>query len=298
MNACLLAAFSLAQEPAPAPDVPQPRVHYPGTIQPDFRWYELEILYDQGKHQEGLERAKALRAQYPQDADLVWLQVRFMFEIAEGISRLDKSFDKIAWYTEMLRLTNEGLALAPGHGHLLYARGIAAGRLGTTKGVLASLGSAKAIEADWLKVSASRFAYSSIGGQEILPCDSDLTLSIFYRLVPDWWIVQVLSGTRGDLQKSVDYAAKADKCAPNRILTVKELGVAQLCLGQDTDDAAMQAAGMATLQRATGLPITSDKTDLIDLKHVRMILAEPSLACEYSRDGQQELDESKLPPQK
>ncbi len=287
--ALFLAVQSLAQDPtAPA--------GRPGTVAPDFKWWELELLYDQGKHQEGLGRVKALRAENPQDADLAWLQVRFMFEIAEGVGRLDPSFDKIGWYSEMLRVANQGLMLAPGQPHLLYARGIAAGRLGTTKGVLASLGSAKSIESDWLRAANSGFAYSSIGGQEILPCDAHLTLAIFYRLVPDWWIVQVLAGTRGDLPKSVKYALDADKCAPGRILTVKELGVSQLCLGQDTDDEAMQAAGMATLRRALALPATSDQTDAMDKQHTRMLLADPTLACEYSRDGQQDLDESKLPP--
>ncbi|MBA2321486.1 MAG: hypothetical protein H0V89_10045 [Deltaproteobacteria bacterium] len=291
MITALLAIACFAQDPVLAA-----RVSYPGTVTSDFRWWDLEVLYDEGRYPEGLTAAKQARQSNPKDADLYWLQIRFMFEIAEGVSRLDKSFDKVAWYTEMLNLANLGLAIAPDHGHLLYARGIAAGRLGTTKGVLASLGSAKGIEADWQRVSSSGFAYSSIGGQEVLPCDAHLTLAIFYRLVPDWWIVQVLAGTRGDLQKSADYGAKADRCSPGRILIVKELGVSQLCLGQNTKDPAMEAAGTATLKRALTLPIVSDKTDRIDLQHVRMLLEDPSLACEYSRDGQQELDESKLPP--
>ena len=35
-------------------------------------------------------------------------------------------------------------------------------------------------------------------------------------------------------------------------------------------------------------------TDLTDVKHARMLIADPSLACEYSRDGQQDLDEAQL----
>lgn len=287
MPAPLAVLCALAAAPAHAA--------YPGTVQPSDPWYELEVLYDRGDMQAGLARTKALRAAAPRDPELIWHQIRFMFEVAEVVPKSDRSFDKLAWYQEMYDLANEGLALAPGHGHLLFARGIALGRLGTTRGVLASLGSVKAVEADWLAASRSGYTYAAIGGQEVLPCDADLTLAILYRLVPDWWIVETLAGVRGDLQKSVEYAAKADRCSPDRLLTLKELGVSQLCLGQRMENPAMVALGTNTLARAAAMPATGQPTDAVDLKHVRMIQADPSLACEYSRDGQQDLDREKLP---
>ena len=271
-------------------------VTYPGTVQPSDRWWELESYYDKGEMKVGLARTEELRKSAPKDVDLIWLQVRFMFEIGEVVPRTDRSFDKLAWYQKMYDLTTEGLALSPGHGHLLFGRGIALGRLGTTRGVLASLGSVKAVEADWLAAAKSDYQYASIGGQEVLPCDAFLTLAIFYRLVPDWWIVQVMAGTRGDLPTSVEYAKRADQCSPDRLLTLKELGVSQLCLGQSTGDAVAIAQGTQTLARALATPMTGQPTDLVDLKHTKMILADPSLACEYSRDGQQDLDREKLPP--
>jgi hypothetical protein len=272
-----------------------PRVDYPGVVTPDDKWWELEVLYDQGEIEKGLARTKEFRQQFPDDPDLIWHQIRFMFEIGELVPRNSKTFDKIAWYQEMIALANRGLEIAPGQGHLLFARGIAVGRLGTTKGVLASLGTVKAIEADWQATAASGYKYSSIGGQEVLPCDAWLTLGIFYRLVPDWWIVQVMAGIRGDLHKSLEYAEKADQCTPNRIISTKELGVTQLCLGQKTHDPAMQALGMNTLARGLSIPTFNDKTDAVDIEHIKLLLAQPDLACAYSRDGQQDLDRAKLP---
>jgi len=32
----------------------------------------------------------------------------------------------------------------------------------------------------------------------------------------------------------------------------------------------------------------------MDMRHARMLLKQPELACEYSRDGQQELDKKKF----
>jgi len=52
-----------------------------------------------------------------------------------------------------------------------------------------------------------------------------------YRLVPDSFIVQMLAGTRGGLDKSRGHLEKANRCAPGRIGTMKELGVTQICKG-------------------------------------------------------------------
>ena len=114
-----LTAPSLAVTPA------APRVDYPGVVTPDGKWWELEVLYDSGDLEGGLKRTKELRAQYPKDPDLIWHEVRFMFEIGELVPRTTKTFDKVAWYQQMYDLANEGLAIDPHNGHLLFARGIA-----------------------------------------------------------------------------------------------------------------------------------------------------------------------------
>jgi len=285
----LLAALAVATEPTSTP--PGSALAALVSVDP---YHSLEVLYDQGRMQEGLTQVSRLRQAAPRDPELIWHEIRFRFEIAEVVPRTDRSFDKEAWYQEMVDLANEGLGLAPGHGHLLFARGIAVGRLGTTRGVLASLGSARQMEADWQAAARSGHRYRALHDQEILPCDAYLTLAMFYRLVPDWWIVETVAGTRGDLQKSVDYAQQADRCSPNRMLTLKELGASQLCLGQSRGDDALVQAGLGSLRRAATLPVGSQATDRVDLAHVRLLLADPSLACGYSRDGQQERDREAL----
>ena len=67
----------------------------------------------------------------------------------------------------------------------------------------------------------------------------------------------------------------------------------QLCIGTTRDDPAMLAQGVATINRYLTLPPTS-KTDVIDIKHGARLLGDPKLACGYSRDGQQDLDEKQL----
>ena len=190
------------------------------------------------------------------------------------------------------RLAETGLDLRPDDPHLRFARGLANARLGTTKGVLSSLFLARTVEGDWLYTANSGFTYSALGEKEVLPADVYQALGVFYRLVPDWWIVQVVAGTRGDLDKSHDFLQKAAKSRAN-IPILKELGVTQLCIGTKRDDAKMLADGQATLDKALAMPPRDDK-HRIDHKHIQMLKADPKMACEYSRDGQQDLDKKKM----
>lgn len=268
-------------------------IEFPGQCSPEDRHFDIEILYYEGRFDEGLAEVERRLAADPSDKDLYWMKARFIFEIGERFDRKDTSIDKVAYYEGMLATVEKGLALAPGDPHLRFARGIAMGRLGTTRGILSSLFMAKTVEQDWLSVAEHpTFRYASLGGHELLPCDAYHSLGIYYRLVPDWWIVQVLAGTRGDLNKALSWNQKSVKCKPDEVQNWKELGATQLCLGT-RGDAAMLEAGKASLRHALTLKAHNERAR-IDLDHCRKMIDDPSLACEYSRDGQQDLDESKL----
>ncbi len=292
--ALIWAPASANEIEAPAAEAPAAEaypVRYEGQVLPDQPHYDLELLYHHDRFEEGLAAARAALAEAPGDKDLYWLAARFMYEIGERDE--DPSVDKVAYYQEMVATAEAGLALAPDDAHLRFARGIGMGRLGTTRGVLASLWSAKGIEADWLAVVNSDLRYSSIGGQEQLPCDAYHALGIFYRLVPDWWAVQLLAGTRGDLQRSLEFNTQATRCKADSIQNWKELAATQLCLGQRGEDEAMTASGLASLERALAIPARNDR-QRIDHQHAKKMRDDPSIGCEYSRDGQQDLDRKKL----
>ena len=90
------------------------------------------------------------------------------------------------------------------------AMGVAIGRDGTHRGVLASLFNAKRLEDIWLDAADDDFLYASINGEERIPCDVWHGLGIFYRLVPDSWIVKLLAGTKGSLDKSLEFHTKSN----------------------------------------------------------------------------------------
>ncbi len=291
-----------AEDAAPTEDAvsdepAEPRWDLPdiaGQIGPDSPHWDLEVMYHNAEYKGGLIKTKARILQNPGDPDLYWIAARFQFEIGEQIDRTDTSIDKEAFYKQMLDYTDKGLAVSPGNPHLLYAKGIALGRYGTTRGVLSTLFLAEEVEETWLQVANSGFTYRSIAGEEWLPCDVHICLSIFYRLVPDSWLVQAVAGTRGSMDKSMSHILKANQCSGGAAIgTVKELGVVQLCQGQKNDDSALVAKGEQTLRYLLTLP-ANRPSEHTDHRHARMLLANPDIACGYSRDGQQDLDESKL----
>lgn len=265
----------------------------PGPVTPDFPHHDLEVMYSQARIDEGLALARQRLAANPNDVELYRHVARFMFEQAEVVDKNAATFDKVAHYQQMYDLLNKALTLDPGNAHLLFNRGVALGRLSTTRGVMSSIANLKSVEADWLASAGAAYRYRSLDGGESMPCSAYLTLGIFYRLVPDSWIVGVLAGVRGDLDKSLMWLEKANKCHPNRIGIVKELGVTQLCIGDLRKQPDMTVRGKATLTTVLAMP-PSHTTGAIDQKHARKLIDDPSLACGYSRDGQVEIDRKEL----
>ncbi len=297
MLAVLASLWALATPPTPPPPSIPPGLDepyhptFPGQVTPDSPYWDLEVLYYKERHEEG-QRLAEERYAATGDPHLTLYIARFLYQRMEGNPDIPKR-ERLAAYERSLQLLEEGLEAMPDDMHLRFARAIVQARLGTTRGVLASLRLASTVEQAWLEVAESGFHYRSIGPHEQLPCDAYLALGIFYRLIPDWWIVQALAGTRGDLHKSLEMHQKSVACAGEQIRNLKELAVTQLCLGQRTGDDALIEEGKRTINRFLALTPAME-AEVVDLKHGAMLLADPSLACEYSRDGQQDLDRKKL----
>jgi len=259
----------------------------------DSRFPELEQLYSDDKPEEGLKRAEALLVTHPQDVELLVLAARFVYEIGERHKR-DAAFDKVGLYTKMVRFLEMAQARAPNDARVGWGLGVAKARLSTTKGVLSSLSMAKDVEALWLRAAEAEPRYTSLKGEENLPCDAHLTLGVFYRLLPDWWLVQMVAGTRGDIDKALVWLNRAVQCAPDTIRSRKELGVAYLCAAERKSDAALRAQAAPHFAHALALSPVHE-TERIDQRHIRVLQAQPQQACAYSRDGQQKLDEAAVP---
>ena len=141
--------------------------------------YDLELLYSELKFDEVTRLCRERLVSSPDDLTLHWMLIRALYERGEQFPRTDDSVDKKAIYQEMIDLSEHGLELSPEDPHLLFARGLALGRMGTHRGVLASLFSVKEIEQVWVKAAVSGYQYASIYGNEQMPCDVYLGLVCF-----------------------------------------------------------------------------------------------------------------------
>ena len=129
---------------------------------------------------------------------------------------------RIRLYNEMIETAQEGIDRAPDKGECYFMRGLAYARLSTTRGVFSSLLTAKKIEKDWLEAIKHDSDYVTPRGEN-LQASSYIALGTYYRLCPTFFLLKLLFGISGDLDKAVFYCAKAYDMDPTRIEIVKEL---------------------------------------------------------------------------
>jgi hypothetical protein len=77
-------------------------------------------------------------------------------------------------------------------------------------------------------------------------------LAEYYRLAPDWWLFKLLSGVRGDKEKSWKYAQQM------KVFDVSSANIAArsaMCLGADSDDQALIDRGIALMVKGMGFEL-------------------------------------------
>jgi tetratricopeptide (TPR) repeat protein len=228
-------------------------------------------------------------AEDPDDIEAAWRKARSLYSKGERMAEAGAPVaQRIAMYEEMERTVAGPLAKNPNHGALLHWKGTAMGRKATAKGVLSSLFMADDIEGAWLAASKSDYRYRSADDTSSMPGDVYFALGQFYRLCPDWTLVKMLVGTKGDIDESIEWLRKGVKFSPTRPEMAKELGVSLLCKAEKQDDAAALAEGKKWLNKAAAMP-SQKSTDDIDKKQIPIILSKVDDACGYSRDGWQDL---------
>jgi tetratricopeptide (TPR) repeat protein len=228
----------------------------------------------------------------PDLAELYWRKARDEYDRIEDLPRDQKpgKDELIKRYRGIEALAAKCMELEPNNGDCWLWKGIGQGRRGTTQGILNSLTEAADLERTFLKSASLKPQYRSANGAANSLGDAYNALGQFYRVLPEWLCTfpfKQLVGTCGDLAKSVEYQRKAVAREPQRIEYQKELGISLICDGQKHDKPEEVTEGKKILNDLQALPEIK-KTDPIDKQHAKQILADPSLACGYSRDAQQE----------
>ena len=237
--------------------------------------------------QAALKQALAANPNNAEKAEIYWRMSRNLYDMAEGMPREAKQA-RLANYMQIQDMCKKCKELVPAmpECYLFLATGI--GREGTQKGILNMLPRIREVESLYQKVIELKPTYRSVHGEANTLGDAYYALGIFYRLVPEWSVVQLLYKTKGDKKKGIDMLRKAVAVEPERLEYAKELGIALICYGQTTNNQASTDEGKKVLQKV--LTMTEYKpTDKIDKDHAKAILADPKTACGYSRDAQQDV---------
>ncbi|MEW5848260.1 MAG: hypothetical protein AB2A00_05570 [Myxococcota bacterium] len=249
-------------------------------------WVDARLGY--GKYDEIYHAVKG-HAEAEERPELQWRVARALIGYFE-VHRETPDAEKLKAYTQAEELVRKCVARAgqtvP---HCYLYLGIALGRQGTVRGIMKSVRLAKEVEQSWLTgLNITRGKPFKLD-EDLLEAHFHYVLGIFYRIVPDWWIVKVVAGTRGDKKKSIEFHRQSVRLRPDTS-TFTELGVSLICHGQKKDAPDDAAEGLRTLEKVLTMPEKS-AIDAIDKRNCRLVLANPKLACGYSRDKFQEIDD-------
>ena len=234
---------------------------------------------------------EAYVAGHPDDPEALWRLARALYEKGELQAGKVPDAQRLPIYERVQALSRHVQEIDPGNGQGYLWDGVGLGRVATAKGILSQLFTADDIEKLWLHALQTNTRYASSSGNSTFPGDVYNALGQFYRLCPDWIAMKWIAGTRGDIDKSVEYGRKLVQQEPTRIEALKELGVALLCKGDKQNDDAAKAEGRAWLNKALAIP-PRFPTEKIDHQQIPVILSREADACGYSRDGWEDVSEA------
>ena len=254
---------------------------------------QANVLADQEKFKEANDLLLALLKTNPNHPDINWEISQNFYEMGERIDIKKDKDGKMKMYQQAEVWAQKGLKQNPNLADNSFWLAVALSQQAQTRGIASTLMNdrtlAKRIEQYYLKAaSAKEFHYKDTNSNTV--ASANYALGMFYRKIPESTIVGLLMGTKGDIEKSVKYGRVAVKMFQNNIEFAKELGVALLCRGDRNDDPKSTAEGKAVLNGVLKMK-PENALDRIDLADSRKLIADPSLACGYSRVQQEEVSD-------
>lgn len=210
----------------------------------------------------------------------LWRKARALFLTGEH-EPTDAVDKRVQIFEEGIETARKALAIDPNNGNASFFLSANLGRRNTTVGRLKTAFGLEEFETGCLKAIEEK-ASNNMFGFRVLG-DSHFAMGQFYRLVPDSWFIELLLGTRGDIQKSIDHLRKAHALQPTRGDYIKELGVSLVCYGVEEESPTALEEGIAMLKKAAKAKVYAYPPEL-DYEQIKGLLADPESACSFSRD--------------
>lgn len=170
--------------------------------------------------------------------------------------------------------------------------GAVIGKISEIDGIFASLKNADRVRTLWKDVSKSDYNYR-FTDEVTMQGSVHYALGLYYRLIPDSFLVDWLFDVQGNINTSISYHRQSLKIdGPNACATLM-LAVSLLCKNGGETRGAIGKEALALLTSAEKMK-RDDLNMAVCASDAKKIVKDPSLSCGYTAAKQQSFDESEL----
>ena len=259
--------------------------------EPYVTLWKAELLVEQGKALGADKLLLEVDKKYPKTPKALWLIAKNAYFRAEKMPE-DATEEKAAILERGFSFAEQCVDVAPKDINCLLHFGTLLGRVSTNRGIISSAANGDDVEDHWLRALDTKEHYRFPSANTSLGA-VNYGLGIFYRLVPDSWIMSLFFGVRGDIGKAVKHLQAAMKTKSDEVELYTELVAASYCKAERDDDSAALKLGHDYVKQCQTKPATSVLRKLSQ-SHCGKLRDNPALGCGYSRDKQQETDAEKF----
>lgn len=222
----------------------------------------------------------------PEWIDGYWMRGEAAFHLGNSMTDPKDKKESRAIFVKGQEATEACLKKAPDNPLCKMFLGASIGKIASIDGILSSLKRASVVESLWLDVVKSGVDYR-LNPNSTLQGSAKYALGLYYRLVPDSFVLKMMFGAHGDIQKSIRFHKESVEADGGNTCNLMMLAVAELCSVKGDVKSKVGEAALKDLAEAKTKPVTSAMAQTC-FGDIPKIEKDPSLACGYETSGQQE----------
>lgn len=213
----------------------------------------------------------------------------FSSDNKEGSDEVRRHFEKAK------ERTDKCLVLKPDQPICKFFNAAASGKIATLDGIFASLGKGYGMHQSWMEVYNSGVEYVFNEGISLQGL-TRYALGIYYRVVPDFFLLRWVYGISGDIDKSVRMHKEAVAMPGGKnACSYLMLGVSLLCRSGGDLEEEDTREGLGVLRKVPSYARNENNvSEMVCVKGAAQVSAKPSDACGYTKAQVLERDESAM----
>lgn len=236
-----------------------------------------------------LELMETVSAQEPQWIDGYWLVTDLAFQLGASFTDpKDHDFARSV-FVKGKKSAEKCLEKQKNNPLCKLLLGASMGKIASIDGILSSLKNAKLVNRLWIEVTESSYNHA-FSESSSLQGNARYALGMFYRLVPDFFLMDWLFDVRGDINKSIAYHREAIQVDPPNPCNKIMLAASLLCSVQGKTSTPIGKEAIQHLQDARSLAAKSNMTRACQTDTEKLEKA-PDKACGYETSKQQDTSE-------